>query len=442
MPKLQSYKALVPLFTLIIIYLFLSLSSLVGLWAYIIPSISWIILALVTIRIYGLGNIRSKLDKNITLLAIITAVTQITILIFIAIITSFGRNPYTSGSLPLNVIYFSSGLVGIELVRAQLVNTFPRHKRLIGIALVTALFTIVSLSPSLILSIAGPAGTAKFLGSNLLPALSGSLLATYLALIGGPVASIAYMGTLQAFQWLSPILPTPGWTLIALIGTVAPAIGFIIINEGAKPFTLFRYGLMSRKEAVQRTRKTKKDSIPFGWIAIAVVALLLLWSNAGLLGFQPSIIASGSMQPNLNVGDMAIVVSSNPADINVGDIIQYQEESQSVIHRVIDKYQEQGQTYFITKGDANNAQDPKPVSENQVIGKASFIIPKLGWASIGLKEATSAAYTFISTTLPSAGIQVFAWLTSTGVYITTSLGLIVLSYTLATTIKRKGKVAN
>jgi signal peptidase len=442
MLRLQSHNVVLPLFTLIIVYLFLSLSSFAGIWAYIVPSVSWIILSLVTVKIYGLGNIRSKFDKNITLLATITAVTQITILIFIAILTSFGRNPYTSGSLPLSVMYFSSGLIGTELVRAQLVNTFPRHKRLIGMALVTTLFTIVSFSPSLFLSIEGPAGTAKFLGSNLLPAISGSLLATYLALIGGPVASIAYMGTLQTFQWLSPILPNPEWTIQALIGTVTPAIGFILINEGTKPFTLFRHGLMSRKEVTQRIHKTKKEPIPFGWITIAIVTLLLLWSNAGLLGFQPSIIASGSMQPNLNVGDMAIVVPSKPADIKVGDIIQYQGESEPVIHRVINKYQERGQTYFITKGDANNAQDPKPVSENQVIGKATFTIPKLGWASIGLKEAASAAYNFMTSTLPAAAIQAFTWLTTTGVYITASLGLIALSYTLATNIKLKGKVAN
>jgi signal peptidase I len=440
MQRLQSHKAVLPLFTLIIVYLFLSLSSFVGIWAYIIPSVSWIILAIVAIKIYGLGNIRSKFDKNITLLATITAVTQIAILIFVAIFTSFGRNPLTSGSLPLNILYFSSGLVGTELVRAQLVSTFPRHKRLIGMALVTALFTIVSFSPSLYLSLEGPAGTAKFLGLNLLPAISGSLLASYLALIGGPIASITYMGILQAFQWMSPILPTPDWTIQALISTVAPAVGFIIVNEGTKPFTLFRHGLMSQKEVAQRTHKTKKQPIPFSWIAIALVALLLLWSNAGLLGFQPSIIASGSMQPNLNVGDMAIVIASKPADIKIGDIIQYQGESEPIIHRVINKFQQQGQTYFITKGDANNAEDPKPVSESQIVGKAAFTIPKLGWASIWLKEAASVAYTFITTTLPSAAIQAFTWLTSTGVYISASLGLIALSYTLAANIKLKGRV--
>jgi signal peptidase len=442
LPWLQTHRATLPLFTLITVYVFLSLSSFVGIWAYIVPSICWITLALITLKIHGATNIRSKFSKTLTILAALTAATQIVILIFVAIFTSFGRSPYASSSTALNILYFSSGLIGTELVRAQLITTFPKNKRLIGIALITLLFAIINFSPARYLALGETVETTRFLGANLLPTIAAGLFASFLALLGGPIASIAYLGTLQTFEWFSPILPTPDWTIQALIGTLVPTIGFIIIHETTKPFTLLRHGLLSRKEATFKIRKNKKNSFPFGWIAIALIALFLMWSNSGLLGFQPSIVASGSMQPNLNVGDMAIVIHSKPFDIKVGDIIQYRGESEPVIHRVINKYQEQSQTYFITKGDANNAQDPKPVSENQVIGKATFIIPKLGWASIGLKEAASATYIFISTTLPSAAIQAFTWLTSTGVYITASLGLIVLSYTLAATVKRKGKVAN
>jgi signal peptidase len=437
---LQSHKAALPLFTLIIIYIFLSLSSLVGLWAYIVPSVCWIILALVTIKICGLGNIRSKLDKTLTLLAALTAVTQIIVLIFVAIFTSFGRSPYASGSIALNVMYFSSGLIGTELARAQLVTTFPKHKRLLGIVLVTLLLAIMNFSPARYLSLGAPVETTKFLGSNFLPTIAAGLFATFLALLGGPIASIAYMGTLQSFQWLSPILPTPDWTIQALIGTLVPAFGFIIIHETAKPLTLFRRGLLSKKELTQKTHKSKKESFPLGWMAIALFALFLMWSNSGLLGFQPSVVASGSMQPNLNIGDMTIVLHTKPADIKIGDIIQYNGETEPIIHRVIDKYQEQGQTIFITKGDANNAPDPKPVNEKQVIGKTTLTIPKLGWASIGLKEAANSAYTFLTTTLPQAATQAYTWLTTIGVYITVSIGLIAISYTVATNIKHKSKV--
>ena len=439
MPKLQTHKAAVPLFALITVYVFLSLSSFVGIWAYIVPSICWIILALITLKIYGVTNIRSAFDKTLTLLAALTAATQIVTLIFIAIFTSFGRSPYASSSMALNTLYFSSGLIGTELARTQIVTAFPRHRKIIGIALIALLLAIINFSPARYLSLGEPVETTKFLGSNLLPTIAASLLATYLALLGGPAASIAYMGTLQTFEWLSPILPNPDWPIQALIGTIIPAISFITINETVKPFTLFRHGLITRKELTQKTRKNKQ-SFPFGWITIALLALILMWSNSGLLGFQPSIVASGSMQPNLNIGDITIIVHTKPNNINIGDVIQYRTTEEPIIHRVIDKYTEADQTWFITKGDANNAPDPKPVNEQQIIGKATLTIPKLGWASIILREAAANAYTFI-TTLPQTATQAYTWITTSGVYITTPLALIALSYAIITNIKHKSEAA-
>ena len=163
-----------------------------------------------------------------------------------------------------------------------------------------------------------------------------------------------------------------------------------------------------------------------------------MWSNSGLFGFQPSIVGSGSMTPNLNVGDMAIVVHTNAAGIQVGDIIQYRGATEPVIHRVIDKYNENGKTYFITKGDANNAQDPQPVSEQQVIGKSTFVIPKLGWASIGLRNAAGSVYDAVLA-LPQTFTMGLGWLVSGGVYITASFSLIILLIAVLTNTKLRKK---
>ena len=425
MQRLRIHGAAVPLFTLITVYSFLSLSSFAGIWAYVIPSVCWIALALITLKIYGISTIRLKFDKSLTLLAALTAITQIITLVFIAIFTSFGRSPYASSSMALNVLYFSSTLIGTELARAQLVTTFPRQRRLIGIALVATLFAIVNFSPARYLSLGEPIETTKFLGSNLLPTIAGSILATYLALLGGPLASIAYMGTLQTFEWLSPILPNPDWTLQALISTLVPTLGFIIINESAKPFLLFRHGLITRKEVTKPTPKTKRP-FPLGWTSIALIALILMWSNSGLLGFQPNVISSGSMQPVYNVGDMVLVIHEKPANIKIHDIIQYRGAQETIIHRVIDKYTENGQTWFITKGDANDAPDAQPVNERLVMGKAAFIIPKLGWVSIAIREAATRAYNAILA-LPQTLNGAFSWLTTSGVYLTLTIALITLS---------------
>jgi signal peptidase len=422
--QVNSLKQVVPLVCLVVTYLFLSLSGLVGIYAYIVPSVCWLVLAFVTLKIYGVNNVKSSLNKNLVLLAGLTAATQITALIFISIFTSFGRSPYTGSSIFLNILYFTSALVGTELARAQIITVFPKHKKLIGIALVTLIFAVTAFTPARYLSLGEPVETVKFLGQNFLPAIAMSLLATYLALLGGPTASITYLGVLQGFEWLSPILPNPDWTLQALVGTIVPAVGFIIINETVKPALLIRHGLTTEKEVKLKSRK--KEKFPYGWIGISVLALLLLWGNSGLFGFQPSVVASGSMTPSLQVGDMAVVVHTKPENIQVGDVIQYRGETEPVIHRVIDKYDQGGTTFFITKGDANNAQDPTPVSEKQVVGKSAFVIPKLGWASIGLRSGAAAVYDAVLALPQTLGLA-WGWLVSGGVYITASLSLITLT---------------
>lgn len=422
--QLNFPRQVVPLICLVVTYLVLSLAGLVGIYAYIVPSACWLALAFVTLKIYGLNNVKASFDKNLVLLAGITAATQITVLIFISIFTSFGRSPYTGGSIFLNILYFTSALVGTELARAQIITVFPKHKKLIGVALVTLIFAVTAFTPARYLSLGEPVETVKFLGQNFLPAISMSLLATYLALLGGPTASITFMGVLQGFEWLSPILPNPDWTLQALVGTLIPAVGFIIINETVKPALLIRHGLTTEKEVRQKNRK--KEKFPYGWIGISVLALILLWGNSGLFGFQPSVVASGSMTPSLQVGDMAVVVQTKPENIQVGDVIQYRGQTEPVIHRVIDKYTQGGTTFFITKGDANNAQDPAPVNEKQVVGKTAFVIPKLGWASISLRSGAAAVYDAVLA-FPQTLSSTFEWLITGGVYITASLSLITLA---------------
>jgi signal peptidase len=156
-----------------------------------------------------------------------------------------------------------------------------------------------------------------------------------------------------------------------------------------------RHGIITRQEAILRPHRTRKSST-LSWMTIAIIALILLWGSTGLLGFQPSIIASGSMRPALDVGDIAITVQTPPDKIRVGDIIQYwrQGEPAPIIHRVIQIDRAGGITYIVTKGDANIAPD-EPITVTQTVGKVVLIIPKIGWISIALKTAILAVASFL-----------------------------------------------
>ncbi|MEM3728607.1 MAG: signal peptidase I [Candidatus Bathyarchaeia archaeon] len=373
--------------------------------AYIIPTICWVFPTIITLHISSYENIRQWSNRQTTITAILIAALQLSALIGVSFFTSFGKSPYvhTPTSIAFYIAYFTSPLIAFETSRAYLIKSCPKKRIFFGLALTSLFYTFISFPLAKFLTLSEPAETAKFMSSSLLPTLAQNLLATYLALLGGPAASMAYLGVLEAFEWLSPILPNPSWAIKALITTLTPTIGFLTINQTVRPFTLMRYGIISKAEAKPKPHRTKKTSSSLSWITIALTALILVWSSTGLLGFQSSIIASGSMRPTLDVGDIAITVPTPPEKIKVGDIIQYWREGESAptIHRVIEINSAGGITHITTKGDANNAPD-EPITATKPLGKVIFVIPKLGWVSIYLKDFAANAYTFLTTTLPKA----------------------------------------
>lgn len=96
-------------------------------------------------------------------------------------------------------------------------------------------------------------------------------------------------------------------------------------------------------------------------------------NKKGFLGMKIYVIASGSMEPMLHVGDVIFVYDVNKDKINVGDTIVYQgmEGNMSdkiITHRVENIATENNKKIFYTKGLANEIVDPA-VYEEQVYGK-------------------------------------------------------------------------
>ena len=111
-----------------------------------------------------------------------------------------------------------------------------------------------------------------------------------------------------------------------------------------------------------------------------------------LFGFQILRISSGSMSPELEVGDVILSKRVNDVnDLKTGDIISYKGLSGSyadktITHEVVvAPYEQDGTVYLKTAGIANDYLDPE-ISEEQVIGKMICRLPFL-----------SAVYSFFMT---------------------------------------------
>lgn len=114
-------------------------------------------------------------------------------------------------------------------------------------------------------------------------------------------------------------------------------------------------------------------------VLVTLLILFLVYRIVSIKFFNKDItlrytfyeIATGSMEPTLNVKDFIIVKESDK--YSVGDIITYKEDNSYITHRIV---KINGDT-LVTKGDANNSED-KIISKSEVIGKVVKIIPKGG----------------------------------------------------------------
>lgn len=102
-----------------------------------------------------------------------------------------------------------------------------------------------------------------------------------------------------------------------------------------------------------------------------------------VLGITPMVVLSGSMsgdaEDHIEVGDLIFVGKTEAEELEVGDVIAFMEGKVVVTHRIIEiQRDENGVLLFTTKGDANNAQDQRPVTESNLVGIYKARIPKVG----------------------------------------------------------------
>ncbi|MEM3737488.1 MAG: signal peptidase I [Candidatus Bathyarchaeia archaeon] len=375
-PHLSAWTGWLPILALTLTVYILAtqiLPPISGTLSYYTNPLLWGILIFITLtRFKKQKKYRWHLDKPLVVMAVTVATFQISASVIVGLFTSFGRSPFSSEPqiITTNLAYFISMLFGLELPRAYLIKSWER-KATLAIGVTALLFAQLSASFLPVITLSSPFELTKFLSEKYLPSVAENLLASYLALLGGPIASISYMGTILTFQWLSPILPDPSWSIKALLGVIAPTIGFLIIHNFHTTPT--------------QTTKPEKLHTPH-WTAISIIFVLAVWASTGQLGFYPTAIISGSMQPTIDVGDLVIVTKISPEKIKPGDIIQFKGERENIVHRVVAVQQGATKT-FITKGDNNNSPDREPVKPDQILGKVTYIVPKIGWASIIVKTA-------------------------------------------------------
>ncbi len=122
-----------------------------------------------------------------------------------------------------------------------------------------------------------------------------------------------------------------------------------------------------------------------------------------LAGYNGYVVVSGSMEPDIPVGSLVYSKEVDPATLRTGDVILFVNPLRGttpITHRVVTN--DTVTKTIITKGDANENQDIDPVTYDNVIGKVTVHIPRIGY-TVGM-------FTTVLGKVVAALILLEAWL--------------------------------
>ena len=217
--------------------------------------------------------------------------------------------------------------------------------------------------------------TFSFVALTLLPAVLNNIVFNYISYKVGYKPVILYSLVMGLYMYLLPIIPDPNEYIMSLIRIIIP---LILLN---KIYNLFQ----KEKDEDIETNYNKKTS----WyllLPIAIVAILVYFTS-GYFRFFAVAIASDSMNPVINKGDVVVIDSkSDKSNLKEGDVIAYRYEDVIVVHRLIQILELNDGNYYYTKGDSNLSKDNYVITDDMILGVVNYKVPYIGLPTVWLNQ--------------------------------------------------------
>lgn len=241
----------------------------------------------------------------------------------------------------------------------------------------TIVFILIDISSAVAVASRDYNSIFLLISLTILPTISNNILCSYLTKQVGYKVNIVYLLIINLYQYFIPLIPNPNEYLKAIIEFLLP---IILLAQFVKFFE-------TEKDYLE-DRDYKKIKISSLAIPLALT-IILVYFVSGYFKYYAIAIATGSMTPNIRVGDV-VVIKQKDYDykkIDKGSIIAYKYNDTIVVHRVTRKLVDNNSYYFYTKGDANSKEDNYVVEPDNIIGVVKFKIMKIGLPTIWLNES-------------------------------------------------------
>lgn len=371
----KGYKKLL-IFQLILLVIFIFNSFVSSILTKYNQIIFLIIILIIFKFLFGFEKDRHRYIKDLILETIIFLLTYFIIFYLSGIIIGFAKttNYYTLSGFIDFIIPLVLSIILKEYLRYMML-TKSEYCKLLNVTTVI-LFIIFDVSNAIFYnSFSNNYDSFMFISLTLLPAIGNNIVCSYISRSSGYKPVILYLLCINLYQYLLPIIPNPNEYLLSVINLLVP------FSYG---FSIYRFYSRVKDEDILRDYNKKKIN---SLIPALIISIIAVYFTSGYFKYYMVAIASGSMTPNINKGDVVIIEKTNNyEEIEVGQVIAYKYNNVIVVHRVIRKINDDGSYYFYTKGDNNLDEDNYPIKEDMVIGVVDIKIPYIGIPTVWLNN--------------------------------------------------------
>lgn len=377
-------KKVVALYAVIIAFLigrvFIFSGSLVSKYTSLCNPLFWLFMAILSYlvaRDEPSQKMRNKYD--ITQSIVIIVIIYCMIYFSLGLVFGYERSPYSHEVVAIlkNLWTFISVIVFQEFTRYQLVKLSP--KKIGYYALITALFIIAEIDFwNFSGNFSNNVEFFKYMSQTIVPLIVTNCLFTYLSIMSANLPATIYRCLLMLMTILLPIFPALNWLIKAMMEIVLVIIASLYVNY-----------VDIKSSRIMTRRQVKKESV-VSYIPFVIALVVLVCFISGTFKYQPIAVLSNSMLPTFARGDAVIMKKIDKKDLKKlkkGTILYYSKEGRLIVHRIVSvKHTDDGKVEATTKGDNNNANDPWVITEDDMIGTVSFMIPYIGYPSVWVNE--------------------------------------------------------
>lgn len=326
---------------------------------------------------YEKNNYRNK--KDVILTVLISLLIYYFVIYFLGIFFGFVKTGYSLKIINIIKNIFPILLIIVVSEVLRYIILVKVKESYVHILLCLILFVVVDINVSIYLyDINTSLGILKSFCFIIVPSITKNILLTYMTLKVGYTSSLVYRFITELSVYLFFIFPNFGEYINTVLITILPILILFKINN------MFSYYEIRK---IKTSNYNKKKIVLYSLITFILLIVVILTS--GLFKYEALAIGSGSMYPNINVGDVIIVKKLNSFSINnvkKNDILVYTHDGRIIVHRVVKKVELDKKVYFITKGDNNKSNDIWMVDKNDVIGVSVFKIKYIGMPTVMLNR--------------------------------------------------------